>query len=281
MCAATLRRIHLPHTYSYLSCVRKKLAELMCNISEVRFYSPETEHHAASNSKEENLSHVPVMVKQVLEALRPASGQNRVSVFSPQIFPLFGKFSQIHELLQPYGYGQDSLDGALFDVGASSMQFDDNTRGFSLSADGPLDMRMDKGRQPGRDKLYRQAHVATRTFQALRIFVNNELNELYNGLEIVHQLLRPGAPCVAVSFHSLEDRIIKRAFHGIDMDAKINMGVAAQHRAGSKTYNRDEMMEILHKDWDPIMKGAILPSEGEVMENPRARSAKLRAAWKM
>jgi len=72
--------------------------------------------------------------------------KNRVSVFSPQIFPLFGKFSQIHELLQPYGYGQDSLDGALFDVGASSMQFDDNTRGFSLSADGPLDMRMDKGR---------------------------------------------------------------------------------------------------------------------------------------
>ena len=64
----------------------------------------------------------------------------------PQVIPLLGRFSQIHELLQPYGYGEDSLDGALFDVGASSMQFDDYTRGFSLSHDGPLDMRMDKGR---------------------------------------------------------------------------------------------------------------------------------------
>ena len=64
---------------------------------------------------------------------------------SPQVVPLHGKFTDIPDLVAAHGMKAESLDGILFDVGASSMQFDDPDRGFSLSRDGPLDMRMDRG----------------------------------------------------------------------------------------------------------------------------------------
>ena len=122
--------------------------------------------------------------------------------------------------------------------------------------------------------------MATKTFQALRIFVNNELNELLNGLEIAHALLRPGGMCVAISFHSLEDRIIKRCFHGIDMDAKMNMSLHQQSRNSNKLHNVQEITRLVMNKWEPINKKVILASDEEVLTNPRARSAKLRAAVK-
>ncbi len=65
---------------------------------------------------------------------------------SPQLVPLQGRFSQLPQVLQPHGQAENSIDAVLFDVGASSMQFDEISRGFSLSRDGPLDMRMDGNR---------------------------------------------------------------------------------------------------------------------------------------
>jgi len=133
----------------------------------------------------------------------------------------------------------------------------------------------------GRDKLGRPAHCATRTFQALRIFVNNELNELHSGLEAAHSLLRPGGVCVALSFHSLEDRIVKRHFHGIDIDAKANMSVTDRLRDPSVTHSADFIEQLMKPRWQPVSRMIVTPSEREVAANPRARSAKLRAAWKL
>ena len=119
--------------------------------------------------------------------------------------------------------------------------------------------------------------MATKTFQAIRIFVNNELNELHNGLEIAYNLLKPGGICVGISFHSLEDRIIKRHFHSIDIDAKENMSVADQKRILTKK----EMEVYMKKKWEPVSRAIETPREEEVEVNPRSRSAKLRAALKI
>ncbi len=131
------------------------------------------------------------------------------------------------------------------------------------------------------DKLSRPSHVATKTFQALRIFVNNELNELHNGLEIAHYLLKPGGTCVAISFHSLEDRIIKRHFHGIDMDTKFNLSIGDRVRNAGKIHDESELNKYLKRKWAPISRKIIVPDEEEQFTNPRSRSAKLRAAIKL
>ena len=132
------------------------------------------------------------------------------------------------------------------------------------------------------DKLQRPAHSATKTFQAIRIFVNNELNELHNGLEIAWHLLKPGGVCVAMSFHSLEDRIIKRLFHGINMDAKFNMTLNEQaSRNFGKYHSQKDIENVVNKKWEPVTKKIIVPDDDEVITNPRARSAKLRAARKI
>lgn len=132
-----------------------------------------------------------------------------------------------------------------------------------------------------RDKLGRPAHVATKTFQALRIFVNNELNELHAGLNAAHDLLRPGGLCVAITFHSLEDRIVKRHFHSIDIDAKLNMSLTDRLRDPSLTHSADYMQQIMKARWEPVSRSIITPTDAEISANPRARSAKLRAAWKL
>ena len=201
-----------------------------------------------------------------------------------------------------------SVDGALADLGVSSMQFDEPGRGFSFMRDEPLDMRMDRsegdtaadlvGRsseedlasaifQYGEERFsrriaraivharretpidttgrlasivrrvvprrgYMRIDPATRTFQALRIWVNRELEGLDRFLEAAVSRLRAGGRLAVITFHSLEDRIVKHAFR------------ALAQREGA-------VLRVLTKK-------PIVPDEDEVRRNPRARSAKLRAA---
>src|SRR5439155_8175585 len=200
-----------------------------------------------------------------------------------------------------------TVDGALADLGVSSLQFDAPGRGFSFQRDEPLDMRMDRSAgetaadlvarstereladaifQYGEERFSRRiaraivdarrttpvattgrlasivrraiprrgpARIdpATRTFQALRIWVNRELEGLDGFLETAVRRLRAGARLVVITFHSLEDRIVKHTLRGLE------------HRiAGVRV----------------LTKKPITPSDEEVARNPRARSAKLRAA---
>jgi len=219
----------------------------------------------------------------------------------PMITLLHRSFAEVAE-----GVQSGSVDGLLADIGVSSLQLDDAARGFSFQADGPLDMRMNpqsertaeqvvnhlderqladviyefgeerRSRRIARaicrsrpirstaqladvisaaarpmNQAERRIHPATRTFQALRIFVNRELDDLKAFLEAAPQILKPGGRVVIISFHSLEDRIVKDAF-----------------REGS---NQDRYYRILTKK-------PVVASEVESDRNPRARSAKLRAA---
>ncbi len=199
------------------------------------------------------------------------------------------------------------IDGALFDVGVSSLQFDRPERGFSLAADGPLDMRM-SGAGPtaydllvesseaeladiifqyGEDRAARRIaraivqtreanrlpertlelarliagvvhvrgkreriHPATRSFQALRIAVNDELGQLERGLDGAIARTRPGGRIAVISFHSLEDRIVKARFRS------------------------DERVSRVTKK--PLQAG-----DAELARNPRSRSAKLRVAERL
>jgi 16S rRNA (cytosine1402-N4)-methyltransferase len=199
----------------------------------------------------------------------------------------------------------EGVDGILADLGVSSLQFSDATRGFSFQAEGPLDMRMNPMSEPNAEQVVnqfdereladliyefgeerrsrriaraivrsrpilttaqlaavistaarpmnqaeRKIHPATRTFQALRIFVNRELDDLRKLLEAAPQLLKPGGRLVMISFHSLEDRIVKDAM-----------------REGAKL-----------GQYRLLTKKPVTPSDEEIASNPRARSAKLRAA---
>lgn len=135
----------------------------------------------------------------------------------------------------------------------------------------------------GLDKLGRYSHPATKVFQALRIFVNNEMNELNSGIDVAHEYLRVGGVCVAISFHSLEDRIVKRHFHGIDLDEKANLSIIQRQRlmCRTSTYTQDELDTILVRKWNSLSKKVAIASEKEIESNPRSRSAKLRAAVKL
>jgi 16S rRNA (cytosine1402-N4)-methyltransferase len=203
------------------------------------------------------------------------------------------------------------VDGALADLGVSSMQFDAAGRGFSFQRDEPLDMRMDRSRgetaadliahaterdladsifQYGEERFsrriaravvearreapvdttgrlativrraipHRGGHVridpATKTFQALRIWVNRELEGLDRFVESAARRLRAGARLVVVTFHSLEDRIVKHTLRALQQ--------------------RESLVQVLTKK-------PLVPTGDEVARNPRARSAKLRAAERM
>lgn len=216
--------------------------------------------------------------------------------------------------------GKAKLDGAVFDIGVSSMQLDQAERGFSFMRDGPLDMRMsDEGvtaadivntwdhgplahifklygdeRQSGRvatailrrrveqpftrtldlAEVVEKAlggrrgaaiHPATRVFQALRIAVNDELGELERGLEAAEATLAPGGRLVVVTFHSLEDRIVK-AF----MTERTGNAPGGSRHA-------PVAVEARKPSFDLLFKGAREAGEAELAANPRARSAKLRA----
>jgi 16S rRNA (cytosine1402-N4)-methyltransferase len=109
-------------------------------------------------------------------------------------------------------------------------------------------------------------HPATRCFQAIRIFVNNELGDLTSGLEAAIRQLRPGGRLVVISFHSLEDRLVKRTFREAVRPGQVRRNIPD------------------HPDWIPTLKTigkAIRPSEQETSANPRARSATMRVAEKL
>ena len=112
----------------------------------------------------------------------------------------------------------------------------------------------------------RGPHPATRTFQALRIAVNNELSELFRGLCAAERLLKPGGRIIVVTFHSLEDRIVKRFFN---QRSSCNQG---------RSRYLPELEELKQPTFRNINRRPIIPSKQEVSCNPRARSAKLRAA---
>jgi 16S rRNA (cytosine1402-N4)-methyltransferase len=110
-------------------------------------------------------------------------------------------------------------------------------------------------------------HPATRTFQALRIFVNDELEELARGLAAAERILKGGGRLVVVAFHSLEDRIVKRF-------------LTERSRARPATSRHQPMMESPVPSFTPLTRGAVTAGGDEVASNPRARSAKLRAAMR-
>jgi len=228
------------------------------------------------------------------------------------------RFSILHEGFAHLGsLAPASVDGLLMDLGVSSPQLDDASRGFSFRRDGPLDMRMDttrgqsvaqwleqasveqmtevirdcgeerfagpiakaidrrrqqhgplvgtaelaqvvagavKTREPGKDP-------ATRTFQAFRIYINAELEELRQALEASLKVLKPKGRLVVISFHSLEDRIVKQfmAAHARQVyDRRAPMAVPAAMRLQ--------------------LKGRVMASAEEIASNPRARSAVMRVA---
>jgi 16S rRNA (cytosine1402-N4)-methyltransferase len=222
-----------------------------------------------------------------------------------------GRFSQLDDHVA-------QADGVVLDIGVSSMQLDEAERGFSFRSDGPLDMRMAQsgasaadivngfkagdltrifgllgeerhagriarmiekrrdrkpfertldladaiethvGRNP-KDRI----HPATRVFQALRIFVNDELGELAKALFAAERALKPGGRLAVVTFHSLEDRIVKRFI---------------ADRSGNPAVSRHLPETQVRAPTFEKHGGALAPGETEIDANPRARSAKLRAA---
>ncbi len=290
--------------------------------------------------------HDPVMVAEVLFYLRPARGgvfvdctagtggharaileagasrligidrdSEALAIAARQLGPLRDRVELVHadfrdlpRVLDARGITQ--IDGALADLGLSSLQLDAPGRGFSFRRDEPLDMRMDRTsgltaaslledvseasladliHEFGEERYARRVaraivraretapvattgelaaivrraiprrgrwriDPATRTFQALRIWLNRELDQLENFIAEVGRLLRTGARCVIISFHSLEDRIVKHTMRGLAQSGEVALRVLTRR---------------------PVVAG-----EAEIARNPRARSAKLRCAEK-
>ena len=226
------------------------------------------------------------------------------------------RFSSLAEICTVQGF--DAVDGVVMDVGVSSMQLDKAERGFSFRLGGPLDMRMGHDGPTAADVIARasetdlaniiytfgeerhsrgiarsivaarkeapiittraladivakvvrskpgEIHPATRTFQALRIFVNEELDELHLALSAAERVLKPGGRLVVVSFHSLEDRIVKNFF-------------AERGKAGGGSRHLPEIAQAA-PSFVILTKRPVTPGDAEISANPRARSAKLRAA---
>ncbi|OYW99822.1 MAG: 16S rRNA (cytosine(1402)-N(4))-methyltransferase [Rhizobiales bacterium 32-66-8] len=198
-----------------------------------------------------------------------------------------GTFSQLDSLAAEHG----PIDAVVLDIGVSSMQLDQAERGFSFMRDGPLDMRMSAAGESAADLVNRldaeplanllyafgeerksrriaqfivgDAHPATRSFQALRIAVNAEFDQLVEALFAAERLLPEGGRMLVVTFHSLEDRIVKRFF---DPD-----------KGGPNQSRHLPQVATEARRWIDVAK-ARKAGEAELGRNPRARSAMLRVA---
>jgi len=299
----------------------------------------------------ENAPHVPVLLEEVVTAMAVREGETAVDgtfgaggytsallrvgagrviafdrdpdaleaarslVPDPRLMLVEERFSQMDRVLVERGIGL--VDAITLDIGVSSMQLDRADRGFSFSADGPLDMRMEKSGPTAADFLneadeaeiarilreygeepraraiaraivanrpiertgelaaivrravgYRtgqKSDPATRTFQAIRIHLNAELDELEGGLAAAERSLKPGGRLAVVTFHSLEDRIVKRFF-------RERSGATP---AGSR--HRPVIVKGPAPTFEKVAK-PVGPSEAEIARNPRSRSARLRSA---
>nr|CAB3448805.1 unnamed protein product [Digitaria exilis] len=175
--------------------------------------------------------------------------------------------------------GSSGVDGILIDLGMSSMQVNRSNRGFSVLQVGPLDMRMDP-------KVRRQGWIktATRVFQALRIAVNDELRVLEDSLHSSFDCLETGGRLAVISFHSLEDRIVKKTFleliHGGEAD---NEEDDEDDLAFPDIDDEDEPwfnQRVQGRNGIVLTKRPITPSQEEEKLNQRCRSAKLRVIQK-
>ena len=300
------------------------------------------------------LSHLPVMLDEVMRVLAPkageiivdgtfgaggysrailAAGASVVAIdrdpaaiaradelpaeYRDRLSLAEGLFGQLDEHAARLGH--DAVDGVVLDIGVSSPQIDTAERGFSFRLDGPLDMRMSgvgataadvvnhaeerdlariikilgeerRARQVARavvearaevpiattgrlagiiERVVRKAadgvHPATRTFQALRLYVNRELEELARALAAAERVLREGGRLVVVAFHSLEDRIIKRF-----------LADRSRERGGGSRHIPEEA--VPEPTFRRLSRGVERPTAEELAANPRARSARLRAA---
>uniref|UniRef100_A0AAZ3Q8E6 Methyltransferase 15, mitochondrial 12S rRNA N4-cytidine n=1 Tax=Oncorhynchus tshawytscha TaxID=74940 RepID=A0AAZ3Q8E6_ONCTS len=132
-----------------------------------------------------------------------------------------------------------------------------------------------------KDRLQRPSHVATKTFQVLRMFVNDELNDLHAGLCTAQTVLKPGGRLCVLTFHSLEDRLVKRFLHGEDVGAPPRRSV--RQRVQRWEEEEEEEEKGGEKDsghWVDLQRGVLMPQAEDVLENPWGFSAKLRAAFK-
>jgi len=304
---------------------------------------PRTPMANFSDTQNSTPIHIPVLLVKTIELLAPVDGgiyvdgtlglgghtekilqtcgpsgrvigfewdDNALELATIRLAPFGQRFSSQHRSYSEILEGLTEMkikrvDGLLLDLGVSSLQFDNQTRGFSFQNDGPLDMRMDKrghttaetiindySKDDLADILYyfgeeRQArriaehivaerqkerinttlhlahiiaraiprkfhphkiHVATKSFQALRIAVNKELDNLAIFLDTVTKILKPGGRVCIITFHSLEDRLVKWKFKD------------------------NPLLQVLTKK-------PVTPNNEETNANPRARSAKLRAAY--
>jgi len=237
-----------------------------------------------------------------------AAAQGRLDLYED-------RFSNLESVANRYGAAL--VDGIVFDLGVSSMQLDEPARGFSFRFDAPLDMRMGREGPSAADIIARAGerdladiifilgeerharavaraivkarsreavastrmlaeivgrvvhardgaiHPATRTFQALRILVNDELGELARGLAAAERALKPAGRLVVVAFHSLEDRIVKTF-------------LAERSRTPAGSRHRPDIVAP-PPTFHVLTRRPETPDETELADNPRARSAKLRA----
>ncbi|EDV91289.1 GH14890 [Drosophila grimshawi] len=130
------------------------------------------------------------------------------------------------------------------------------------------------------DKLQRPAHLATKTFQALRIFVNNELNEINYGMLLAQEYLRAQGRLVAITFHSLEDTIVKRHINGNVIEGVANP-LPLKYCGHDITHDPALLESFVQSNWQQLHRHVILPDATEIASNSRSRSAKLRAAIKI
>jgi 16S rRNA (cytosine1402-N4)-methyltransferase len=249
--------------------------------------------------------------------------RERLKIFGDRVKLVRGNFKDLSAVLDQQGV--PLIDGVIMDLGLSFYQLEDNSKGFSFQADGPLDMRMDprastkawdmvnkfserqladlifnygeerfsrrisraivNRRRQGslnstaelskiiagaipRARRPRKIHPATRTFMALRIAVNRELENLENAIPDAVARLKAGGRMAVISFHSLEDRIVKETFRRLSGKCQCPVDLP-QCQCGA-----ERLVEI-------ITKKPLTPSEGEIEDNSASRSAKMRVAERL